>query len=225
MAIGDLPTTEELGAAGAFDSPNAYASPSGPFGDLSTSDALGLGVGALGLGSILARGEPSLPPQFGQMEQMVPGLQQNAADLYGRGTALYGQGREALGMAQRGELTKPQAAELKNYSTGLQNISNQMFASMGRDVTKDTSAIGAQAFIDSQVNAMAQKEIQTTIQLGFGELSAASQFTQESLGYSQAAANILMQAGKAQLDADKAYSDSLTSAFASFAKIAGAVLA
>jgi hypothetical protein len=225
MAVGDLPTTDELASAGAFDSPNAYASPSGPFGDLSTSDALGLGVGALGLGTILAKGEPSLPAQFGQMEAMVPGLQSNAQTLFGQGQQLYGQGSEALRMAQRGELTQPQAAELKNYSTGLQNISNQMFASMGRDVTKDTSAIGAQSYIDSQVNAMAQKEIQTTIQLGFGELSEASQFTQQSLGYSQAAANILMQAGKAQLEQDKAYSDSLTSAFASFAKIAGAVLA
>jgi len=222
--MADLPTTDELSAAGAFDSPNAYASP-GLFDNISGADALGLGVGALGLGSILARGEPSLPSQFGQAQGMVPGLQANAADLYGRGQTLYGQGAEALRMAQRGELTQPQAAELKNYSTGLQNISNQMFASQGRNVTQDTSAIGAQAFIDSQVNAMAQKEIQSTIQLGFGELSASSQFTQESLGFSQAAANILLQAGKAQLDQDKAYSDSLTSAFASFAKIAGAVLA
>ena len=194
------------------------------FGGLSGSDALGLGVGALGLGAILGKGESPLPQQFGQMEAMVPGLQRNAADLYGRGQTLYGQGTEALRMAQRGELTQPQAAELKNYSTGLQNISNQMFAGQGRNVTQDTSAIGAQAFIDSQVNAMAQKEIQSTIQLGFGELSASSQFTQESLGFSQAASNILFQAGQAQLAQDKAYSDSLTSAFASFAKIAGAVL-
>ena len=204
MAVGDSSTFGSAGSSGA-----------GP-------SALGLGSLSLGSNSMFG---PSLPIETTEAEMMVPGLSSGAADLYGRGTALYGQGSAALGMAQRGELTAPQAAELKNYSTGLQNISNQMFASMGRNVTQDTSAIGAQSYIDSQVNAMAQKEIQTTIQLGFGELSAASQFTQESLGYSQAAANILMQAGKAQLDADKAYSDSLTSAFASFAKIAGAVLA
>jgi hypothetical protein len=204
MAVGDSSTFGSAGSSGA-----------GP-------SALGLGSLSLGSNSMFG---PSLPIETTEAEMMVPGLTSGAADLYGRGTQLYGQGSEALGMAQRGELTVPQAAELKNYSTGLQNISNQMFASMGRNVTQDTSAIGAQSYIDSQVNAMAQKEIQTTIQLGFGELSSAATFTQESLGYSQAAANILMQAGKAQLEQDKAYSDSLTSAFASFAKIAGAVLA
>jgi hypothetical protein len=200
MAVGDSSTFGGAGSSGA-----------GP---------TALGLGSLSLGSNSMFG-PSLPIETTEAEMMVPGLSSGAADLYGRGTALYGQGSEALGMAQRGELTAPQAAELKNYSTGLQNVSNQMFASMGRNVTQDTSAIGAQAFIDSQVNAMAQKEIQTTIQLGFGELSAAGTFTQESLGYSQAAANILMEAGKQQLEADKAYTEALTSAMTGIGKMFG----
>ena len=156
---------------------------------------------------------------------MVPGLQNKAQTLYGEGQGLLKSGQTALQMGQAGELTLPQQAEVNQYKTDLQNKTNQLFASMGRNVTTDTSAINADAAVDAQVNAMAQKEIQTTIQLGFGEISAAESFTQESLGFSQAAANILLTAGEAQLKADENYSNNLTQAFASVAKMFTAVAA
>lgn len=193
--------------------------------DYSVSDFLGPAAAVGGLGFLLGSGPPQLPQQFQQAEGMVPGLQNKAQTLYGEGQGLLTQGQQALQMGQAGQLTIPQQAELKQYQTGLQNQTNQLFSSMGRNVTTDTSAINAQAAIDAQVNAMAQKEIQTTIQLGFGEISAAGSFTQESLGYSQAAANILLQAGQAQLKEDQSYSQELQTAFSSVAKMFAAAAA
>jgi hypothetical protein len=196
-----------------------------PTSSFSTSDALGLGVAGLGLGAIIGRGESPLPTEFSQMTSMVPGLQKNAGTLFGQGQQLYGQGQQAVGMAQRGELTAPQQAQLKQYQSGLQNQANQMYASMGRNINQDTSAIGTTADIDAKVNAMAQQDIQTTLQIGFGELTAAQGEFSTSLGYSTAAAKILEDAGNAQLKQDQAYSQSLTNAFASIAKMAGTILA
>lgn len=182
-----------------------------------------LGLGALGFGSILAKGESPLPQQYRQLEGQVPGLQQKSETLFGEGQQLYGQGTNALGMAQRGELTDPQKAQLGQFRTGLENKSRQMFASMGRNPDQDTAAISQQANDDAQVNAMAQEQIRTTIQLGLGELSAGGNFSGQSAQFSSAANNILLEAGKAQLAQDKAYSDSLTSAFSSIGKMFGMV--
>ena len=65
---------------------------------------------------------------------------------------------------------------------------------------------------------MAQQQIQSTIQLGLGEISAGQ-------GFESQANQALVQAGQAQLNADKAYSDSLTSVFSSIAKILPAAIA
>jgi hypothetical protein len=224
MAVGDLPTTEELASAGAFDSPNAYATP-GPFDNFSTSDALGLGALGVGLGAILGKGESPLPQQYQQMQAMVPGLQRNAGTLFGQGQQLYGMGQKELQRAAAGELTLPQQAQLKQYQTGLQNQANQTMAAMGRNMTGDTSAIGITADIDAKVNAMAQEQIRTTLQTGFGELQASQGEFSTSLGYSTAAANILEAAGKAQLAEDQAYSKSLSDAFGAIAKMAGTIMA
>jgi hypothetical protein len=61
--------------------------------------------------------------------------------------------------------------------------------------------------------------------LGFAELQAGEGFEKMSLGFSQAAANILEAEGKAQLAQDQAYSKSLTDMFGSIAKVAGLALA
>ena len=225
MAVGDLPTTADLTAAGAFDSPNAYSTDSGKlFGNLSTGDALGLGALGIGAGLMLGKGETPLPPEFAQMGQMVPGLQSQAGTAFGQGQQLYGQGAQALQMAQAGQLTQPQQAALNQYKTGLTNQANQMYAAMGRSPTQDTSYIGTTADIDAKVNAMAQQEIQSTIQLGFSELQGASSFENTSLGFSNAAAKILQAEGDAQLKQDENYSNSLTNLFGSIAKIAGGFL-
>jgi hypothetical protein len=149
--------------------------------------------------------------------------------LEAQGSGLVGQGQEALAMGQRGELTAPQQAQLKQFSSGLTNQARQQYMNMGRNPDQDTSFLSASADIDSKVNAMAQQQIQTTIQIGLGEISSGSSLTGQGLGFENAANQALLAAGQAQMQADKSYSDSLTSAFSSiagmFAKAAPALLA
>jgi hypothetical protein len=184
--------------------------------DFSNSSMLGagaLGVGALGFGAMLAQGPGSLPPQFGQLQGGVPGMRSEAALLEGQGQTLVGQGTQALDMARRGELTPEQQAQLKQYSTGLTNQSRQMFYNMGRNPDADTAAITQTANVDAQVNAMAQQQIQTTIQLGLGEISAGSSLSGQGLGFESAANQALLASGEAQLKMDQQYSSNLTAAF------------
>jgi len=200
---------------------------SGSFGDpgsLSMGSAGALGLGALGLGAVIGMGPSPLPAQYGQLQGQVPWLQSTGQGLVGQGQGLESQGQQALGMAQRGELTPEQSAQLKQYSTGLNNQSRQMWASMGRNPDQDTAFLSQTANVDAQVNAMAQQQIQTTIQLGLGEMSGGNSLISQGLGFENAANQILLQAGQAQMQADKSYSDSLTSAFGAIAKMAGAFL-
>lgn len=187
--------------------------------------ALGaLGLGAAGFGAILGRGESPLPGEYAALGATIPALQSNAGTLFSQGQTLTNQGTEALAMAQRGELTPAQQAQLGQYKAGLENKSRQMFYSMGRDPDKDTAAITQQANDDAQVNAMAQQQIQTTVQLGLGELSSGASFSGQALGYSNAASNILLQAGQAQLQQDKDYSQALTNSFSSIGQLFGSAL-
>jgi hypothetical protein len=218
-----------------FD-PSTRTVSSGPDGGGFNPLSVGaLGVGAAGLGAIIGKGESPIPQQFQQLQAEVPYLQSQAAWMQGQGAsllpgaqALTAQGTSALGMAQRGELTQPQQAQLGQYRTGLTNQARQTFANMGRNPDQDTSFINQTADIDAQVNAMAQQQIQSTIALGLGELSAGSSMTGEalsfetgSLGFENAASQALVQAGQAQISEDKAYSDSLTSAFSAIGKLFG----
>lgn len=198
----------------------------GPFlsGGLSSSGALGLGslaIGGAGLGYLLSQGEPPLPTEFGQLTANVPGMEAQAQTLFGEGQGLTTQGTQALEMAQKGELTPEQQAQLKLYQGGLTNTAQQTFASMGRNINQDTSGISAQGNIDTQVNAMAQQQIQSTIALGLGELSAGSNMTGQALSFENAADSALIAAGQAQIQQDKSYSDSLTSVFSSIGNILG----
>jgi hypothetical protein len=199
---------------------------SGSIGDPGSSSlfsgAGALGIGALGLGSLLAQGPGPLPAQFGQMQSEVPGMLSTGQGLVSQGQGLVGQGQQALGMAQRGELTPEQQAQLKVYSGGLTNQARQMYYNMGTNPDANTSFLSTTADIDTKVNAMAQSQIQSTIQLGLGEISGGNSLIGEGLGFDNAANQILLQAGQAQLQQDKNYSDSLTSVFSGIAKIAGA---
>jgi hypothetical protein len=204
-----------------LSSGNGLSSSSGGF---DMGSAATLGIGALGFGAILGRGESPLPGQYGDLTGSVPNLRGTAAGLEGQGSALVKQGTEALGMGQRGELTPEQQAQLNVYRKGLDNTSRQQWANMGRNPDQDTSFISQTANIDERVNAMAAQEIQTTIQLGLGEISGGNSLIGQGLGFENAANQALLQAGQAQLAQDKNYSDSLTSAFSAIGKMAGAVL-
>ena len=183
--------------------------------------AAALGVGALGIGALASGGPAALPPQFGQMN--VPYLQQTGQGLVGQGQGLVGQGQSALAMAQHGELTPEQQAQLKVYSGGLTNQARQQFYNMGQNPDESTAFLSTTANIDAQVNAMAQQQIQTTIQLGLGEISGGNSLIGQGLGFESAANQALLQAAQAQMAADKDYSSSLTSAFSAIGTMFGAV--
>ena len=208
---------------------NPYNSSTGQFGLPSSGGLSGgqlggaamLGVGALGLGAILGEGESPLPQEFSQLTASVPGLQSQGSTLFGEGQTFEGQGAQALQMAQNGQLTPQQQAQLSLYSGGLKNQTAQTFASMGRNANQDTTAISQQADNDAKVNAMAQQQIQSTIALGLGETSAGASFSGQALGYENAANQALVEAGNAQLKQDQAYSSALTGAFSAIGTLLG----
>jgi hypothetical protein len=200
--------------------------PGGGLGSLSSGSMMGLGalgLGAAGFGAILGQGEPKLPWQFGQLSNNAALMEQQGGTLFGEGQQLYGQGAAALGMAQQGQLTTPQQAQLTLESQKLNNQASQAYASMGRNINQDTSGISTQANIDTQINAMAQQQIQSTIALGLGEIQTGGSMTGQALGFENAANQALVQAGEAQLKNDQAYSTALTGAFTSIATIMGSV--
>lgn len=198
--------------------PNIFSSPLASWTPTPPSSGSG-GI----LGSIFGGPNP-LPGEFQAVKSEVPALAQSSDALKNFGYGLLGQGGEALGMAQRGELTAPQQAELGRFQTGLTNQARQQFYGMGRTPDKDTAFIGTTADIDQRVNAMAQQQIQSTIALGLGELSSGSSLFGQALGFDQAAINALIQSGQAQIHSDEAYRKSLTEAFSAIGKIFGSIL-
>jgi hypothetical protein len=208
---------------GGYGTGGNLTNPSGGFTNGQLLGAGALGLGALGVGSLIAQGPGSLPAGFQQAEGQVPYLQQTGQGLIGQGSGLVGQGQEALAMAQAGQLTPEQAAQVKVYGTGLTNQARQMYANMGVNPDADTSFLSTTADIDTKVNALAQAQIQTTIQLGLGEISGGNSLIGQGQGFESAANNILLQAGQAQIQQDKDYSSSLSSAFAAIGTLFGAV--
>jgi hypothetical protein len=202
---------------------------SGVPGDPGSNSFLGsagaLGLGALGLGSLLAQGPGPLPGEFANLKYNAATMTDTGQGLTTQGQGLVSQGQSALAMAQRGELTPEQQAQVSQYGTGLTNQARQMYYNMGVSPDSNTSFLSTTADIDAKVNAMAQQQIQSTIQLGLGEISGGSSLIGQGLGFENAANQVLLQAGQAQLQQDKAYSDSLTSVFGSIAKLLPAVLA
>ena len=186
------------------------------------SSYLGAGVGAIGLGALAAMGPGSLPTQFTTAEGQAGWENTAGQTAVGQGQSLVNQGEGALAMAQAGELTPEQQAQLKVYSTGLTNQSRQMFASMGRNPDQDTAFLNQTANVDTQVNAMAQQQIQSTIQLGLGQISGGTSLEGAGFGAINAANSALLAAGEAQLKLDTQYSSNLTSAFASIGQMFGA---
>jgi hypothetical protein len=198
-----------------------------PGSTFNTGSLLGLGalgIGAAGLGTILAEGPTPLPSEFSSLTNTnVPWLQAGAESLFNTGQGFTQQGQQALEMAQQGQLTPEQQAQLDQERQKLQNTANQEYASMGRNPNQDTSFISTQGNIETTVNAMAQQQIQSTIALGLGETSAGASFSGQALGYENAANSALIAAGTEQLKSDQAYSQSLTSAFSSIGQIFGSV--
>ena len=191
------------------------------FGGMSPLSAGALGVGALGVGSMIAQGAGKLPSQFGQAEASAPWLTSTGQNTIGQGQTLVGQGTSALDMARRGELTPEQQAQLGQLSSGLTNKSRQMFYGMGRNPDADTAAITQQGNDDQQLVAASQQMIQSTIQLGLGEISGGTALMGTGSSEINAANQTLIAAGNAQLQLDTTYSNNLTSAFGAIGKMFG----
>jgi hypothetical protein len=186
----------------------------------------GLGTaaaGGAGLAGLFSMGETAPPWEFGQVASNAGTLESESGTLFGEGQQFTNQGAQALQMAQNGQLTAPQQAQLQQYSQGLNNTADQTYASMGRNINQDTSGISTKANIDSQVNAMSQQQIQSTIALGLGETSAGGNFTGQALGYESAANQALIAAGNAQIQSDQAYSTALSGVFSALGTIAGGI--
>jgi hypothetical protein len=189
-------------------------------GGIGTAAAGGAGLaGLLSLG-----GGTSLPWEYGALTTNAAGDEAEASTLENQGSTFTNQGAQALQMAQNGQLTQPQQAQLTQYTQGLDNTAAQTYASMGRNINQDTSGISTQANIDSQVNAMAQQDIQSTIALGLGETSAGNSYDTTSLAFSNAANQALISAGQAQMTADSNYSNALSGVFSAIGSIAGGVI-
>jgi hypothetical protein len=184
--------------------------------------AVGAGVGALGLGALIAEGPGSLPPQYNQLEQSVPYLQAQGSAFTTAGTTLENNGAQALQMAQGGVLTPEQQAQVQTFGTGLTNQARQQFYSMGTNPDQNTAFLSTTANIDTQVNAMAQQEIQSTIKLGLGEVSGGNSLMNTGLSFENAANQALIAAGQAQIQLDQQYSSSLTAAFSAIGSMVGA---
>lgn len=221
------------------------------------------GVGALGLASILSTGEGSLPAQYSQLggmvseyeneatalrnrssdiESYVPTLRGKASALEATGSALVGQGQEALAAANRGEVTAGQQAKLDATRAAEQNKARQMFSNMGLNADQTTSYLTESQQIDQNILIAAQNYIDSNVKTALSTISSGATLTQEglsfesaatseeslslnaytsSLGFQNAAATALTTAGQAQLTLDTNYSNSLTNAFTSIGKMFG----
>lgn len=197
----------------------AGSSSSSPF-NLGTSS---LAAGGAGLAGILSLGETAPPWEFGALTNNASTLENESTTLFGEGQSFLNSGAQALTMAQNGQLTPPQQAALDQYSKGLNNTADQTYASMGRNINQDTSGISTKANIDAQVNAMANQQIQSTIALGLGETSAGGSLTGQSTADMSAANQALIEAGKAQMASDQAYSTALSGVFSALGSIAGGI--
>lgn len=182
-----------------------------------------LAAGGAGLAGILSLGEDSLPPEFGQLTTNAGTLESESGTLFNEGQTYQNQGAQALLMAQNGQLTPPQQAQLAQFSQGLNNTADQTYASMGRNINQDTSGISTKANIDQQVNAMAQAQIQSTIALGLGETSAGSNYSGLAAQDMSAADQALIAAGQAQIAQDQAYSSALSGVFSAIGSIVGGI--
>ena len=208
---------------------NPYNSSTGQFGIPSgSSSSLGslgnlgpLAAGGAGLAGLFTASETPPPWEYGQIASNATAEEGQGGQLFSQGQGFVGSGAQALQMAQNGQLTPQQTAQLQLYRGGLQNTAAQTFASMGRNINQDTTGISAQADIDTKVNAMANAQIQSTIQLGLAETGTGNSLIGEGLGAENAANNALAVAGKAQVDADTAYSSALTGAFSAIGTLLG----
>ncbi len=212
-----------LGPGGGAANPLASTTPSSSSSPFSLGTVGTAAAGGAGLAGLFLSGSNELVPQFQQLEAQVPGLESEAQTLEGEGQTFTTEGTQTVNNAAAGVLTPQQQAQLSVFQSGLTNTADQEYASMGRNPNQDTSFISTQADIDTKVNAMAQQQIQSSIALGLGQISAGSNATGQGLEFQNAADQALIVAGNAQVASDAAYSQALSGAFSAIGTIVGGV--
>jgi hypothetical protein len=194
---------------------------SSPF-SLSTLGPLAAGGG--GLAALLASGGgPNIPPQVGEVDTNATGLENEASTLYSSGNALIAGGESALGPAMAGTLTPEQQATLTVERQSANNVADQTFASMGRNINQDTSGISTTTDINTKLMAAANTFVQTNIASAFQEITTGASLTGQGSTDLSAANTALLQAAQLTMTADTNYSNSLTSAFSAIGQIFGGV--
>jgi hypothetical protein len=168
-------------------------------------------------------GPSPLPPQTSTVTgTYAPTLFNQGGAAFAGGQSLAAGGESALAMAQAGQLTAPQQAQLGIYQRDLENQALTTYRGMGIEPTKSTSFLSTQQDIDQHVLAMSQQFIQSTIALGGAELSAGASFMGLGAQFEDAASKDLLATAQMQIQQDTAYSNLIGSTFASIAKMAGA---
>lgn len=170
--------------------------------------------------------EAPLPPQTGTVTGVYAPQQyaQGQADI-AQGSALAAGGQSALAMAQRGELTAPQQAQLDVYRKGLENTALQTYSGMGITPSKSTSYLSTQEDIDTKTLAMSQAFIQSTIALGGTELSAGTTMMGLGAQFEDAATKDLLATAQMQVQQDQVYSKLIGDTLMSIGKMAGNLVA
>lgn len=181
-------------------------------------------------------GPSPLPPQTGTVTGTYAPTQWNQAQselatgsaLTAQGSSLMAGGQSALEMAQKGQLTPEQQAQLDVYTKGLENQALTTYGSLGITPSKSTSYLSTQEDIDTKSLAMAQSFIQSTIALAGTEFTAGgAMFTAGAsfTGLGQAAENAatkdLLATAQMQVAQDQAYSQLIGNTLLSIGNIFG----
>jgi len=207
--------------AGTYDASAALGGGSGGGGGDSSS-ALGagaLGAGAVGLGALLMS-KPQLPWGYQVLQGRAGTMYGQSADLYGEGQQMVGDARRGYEMAQRGELTPEQDAQLKLMKAGELNKATQLMSSMGRDINKDTTGLSMQQDIDLKALAQSQVFIKSTIALATSQMQGGQSLIGDALAEQSEADKVLQAAADAQIKQDAAYSAAMGQAFKAIGTIA-----
>lgn len=214
--MSDVPYTGGSGAPGGGSTSPFNLGSGSP---LAPAAAAGGGIAAL----LLDGGGPDIPWEVPQVTSNATGLETEAGTLWNSGNSLIAGGESALAPAMAGQLTPQQQATLTVERQSANNVADQTYASMGRNINQDTSGISTRTDIDTKLMAAANNFVNTNIASAFSEIQAGASLTGQGTADMSAANQALLSAAQLTMKADTDYSNSLTSAFSAIGQIFGGV--
>lgn len=202
---------------------NSVASPFSLSSTSSLAPAAAAGGGLAALFLSGGSGGPDVPWQVGQVGTNAAGLEGEAGNLWSSGNSLIAGGESALAPAMAGVLTPEQQATLTTERQAANNVADQTYASMGRNINQDTSGISTATDINTKLMAAANNFVNTNIASAFSEIQSGASLTGQGTQDMSAANQALLQAAQLTMTADTNYSNSLTSAFSAIGTIFGGI--